>query len=158
MPGFTQRVRIADVTVRFSVSPTLVFAYLADPRNRAQWQSSLRRIDDLTTVGDGHEPGDVGTAWTDVTAVPGIAPRMEVVESDPPRRWREVGQWRLVDACLILDFDGPSDGPVDVRARAWLTVPSLLAPPVAALRLVVPRALAADLRSAAEQLASDGIR
>ncbi|MFW0793772.1 SRPBCC family protein [Gordonia sp. CPCC 205515] len=140
------------MTVRVCAPPDVAFDYLADPANRPRWQSSLRRIDDLRTAGSIR--GDVGTAWTDVTAVPGISPRMEVVEADRPRRWREIGQWYFVDASLILDFDGTDDGPTDVRARAWLTVPVMVAPGVLPLRLITPRALAADLRSAADQLAS----
>src|SRR3712207_7914381 len=45
-----------------------VHAYLAAPRNRPRWQSSLRRVEDV--VGD----GGPGTTWTDVTAV-GARPR-----------------------------------------------------------------------------------
>ncbi|MGV9714013.1 SRPBCC family protein [Gordonia sp. NPDC003424] len=154
MPGPTRRVQIADVSVAFPSPPSATFDYLADPGNRPRWQSSLRRIDDLHMVGEG--PGEAGTAWTDVTAVPGISPRMEIVGSDAPRRWEEIGAWHLVDARLVLDFDGPSDGPTQVRARAWLTVPIVLAPALIAVRLIAPSALAADLRAAAKELGTKG--
>ena len=96
-----------------------MFDYLTDPRNRAQWQSSLRRVDDVAELGD--RPGDVGTSWTDVTVVPGVAPRLEVTACEPPRLWREIGTWRSVDAVLTLELDD-RDGGTDVRAQAILTV------------------------------------
>lgn len=73
----------------FPVPADRAFAYLADPRNRPEWQSSLRSVADVAAA-----DGDVaaaGTTWTDVTVVPGIRPRMRTTESEPPRRWVEEG-------------------------------------------------------------------
>lgn len=150
----TIRTRIADVTVPFSASPPATFAYLTDPANRPSWQASLRRVA-AVAVPDGRR-GDAGTSWTDVTAVPLISPRMEVIDSVPQRYWREIGQWGGVDARLDMDFTPRDDGGTDVRACAWLTVPSVLGPALLALRTLTPFALRADLRAAARHLDAPG--
>lgn len=143
----TVRRAVADVTVSFDASPDEAFDYLADPRNRPQWQASLRAITDVMPLGD--HPGDVGTSWTDVTVVPGVRPRMEVVGSDRPQRWVEIGQWRFVDAALVLTIERASDGSTTVGARAVFTLPLVLAPVFVPLAVVVPSAVRVDLRAAA---------
>ena len=85
------------VVVPFPVSREVAFDYLADPRHRPEWQSSLARVEDV----DG-EPR-VGQTWVDVTR-PGLRPRMETTELDRPRRWAERGTWRGIAATLVLDF------------------------------------------------------
>ena len=65
----------------------VAFDYLADPRHRPEWQSSLARVEDV----DG-EPR-VGQTWVDVTT-PGLRPAMETTELDRPHRWTERGTWR----------------------------------------------------------------
>ncbi|MYR05556.1 SRPBCC family protein [Gordonia sp. SID5947] len=154
--SWTHRVRIADVTVPFAASPEVAFAYLVDPGTRHEWQSSLRRVADLAPVGQ--RPGDTGTSWTDITLVPWVHPRLEVVECAPPRRWREIGRWWLVDASLSLAVESGSDGRTHVRAQAFLTVPALLAPPVVALKTLAPFALRADMRAAAAAVDGEGRR
>ncbi|VFA81801.1 Polyketide cyclase / dehydrase and lipid transport [Gordonia paraffinivorans] len=144
------RITIVDDVVRFDAPAPTVFDYLTDPRNRAQWQSSLRRVDDVAELGD--RPGDVGTSWTDVTVVPGVAPRLEVTACEPPRLWREIGTWRSVDAVLTLEFDD-RDGGTDVRAQAILTVPTIGVPVLLVNRWPAARAIRADLRRAARIVA-----
>lgn len=85
-------------TVRFDVPVEVVFDYLVDPRNRPEWQSSLRRVEDV----DG-EPR-VGQTWTDVTK-PGLKPAMRTTGLARPSRWTESGTWRFVRADLTLTFD-----------------------------------------------------
>ncbi|MGC4963496.1 SRPBCC family protein [Gordonia sp. DT101] len=143
----TRRVLIADVTVPFAAPPATTFDYLVDPENRPHWQSSLRRIEDLSPVGN--RPGDTGTSWTDITFVPWVRPLLEVAEYADPMRWREIGRWWFVDASLSLAAEALPDGRTDVRARAYLTVPLILLPPTLALKILSPCALRADLRSAA---------
>ena len=88
---------MADRGVRFAVPPEVAFDYLVDPRNRAAWQSSLRRVEEVTG-----EPR-VGQRWVDVT-VPGLRPRMETTVLERPHRWTEVGRWHGIDAELTLVF------------------------------------------------------
>jgi hypothetical protein len=91
--------------VPFGVPVEVAFDYLADPANRPEWQSSLRRVADV-------EPGPprVGQHWTDVTW-PGLRPRMQTVGCDRPVYWAEWGQWRtLATAWLQLQFHPRPEG------------------------------------------------
>lgn len=149
-------------TVRFRVEaegPAPVatsYAYLADPRTRPEWQSSLRRIEDLQ--GD----GEVGTSWVDVTTA-GVRPRLEVTELVPDLVWAEVGRWRRVSADLRMLFsplgedgsggDGGEGGGTRVVADVRLELPGPLAPVAWALRLAGPAAVRADLRAALREAA-----
>lgn len=141
--------QIADIAVDVEAAADCVFDYLTDPARRPEWQSSLRRVDDVVTLGD--RPGGVGSSWTDITIVPGIAPRLEVIACVSHGHWAEIGHWRGVDARLTLDFDETGDG-TRVRARATLTVPWVAAPALPALTLFTPQALTADLRRAAGRI------
>ena len=49
------------MSVLFPCSPEIAFRYLVEPRNRPQWQSSLRTVDRVT-------PGEpqVGMTWRDL--------------------------------------------------------------------------------------------
>lgn len=124
------------VVVAFPVSCEVAFDYLADPRNRPRWQSSLARVEDV----DG-EPR-VGQTWTDVTK-PGLRPRMETAELDRPHRWTERGTWRFVTATLTLEFTETPTG-CDVTATIDVPLP---------LRLPARLAARSDLRRAAATLA-----
>ncbi len=123
------------VTVSFPVSCEVAFDYLADPHHRADWQSSLARVEDV----DG-EPR-VGQTWTDVTK-PGLRPRMETTELDRPRRWTERGTWRRITATLTLEFR-PTPTGCDVVADFAIN-PLLRLPALWAVR--------GDLRHAASRL------
>ncbi|MBM9458493.1 SRPBCC family protein [Nocardioides sp. zg-536] len=104
----------------FAVPPQRAFAYLADPRNRPAWQSSLRRVEDLRPGPDG-APSGAGATWTDVTAVPGVRPRMRTERSEAPRHWAEVGTWGPVTARLTLTLEPTEGGTlvhVDLAVRA----------------------------------------
>jgi Polyketide cyclase / dehydrase and lipid transport len=96
------------VAVAFPVSCEVAFDYLADPTHRAEWQSSLARVEDVEG-----EPR-VGQTWTDVTR-PGLRPRMETTELDRPHRWSERGTWRGITATLTLEFAETATG-CDVTA------------------------------------------
>jgi hypothetical protein len=124
------------------VSREVAFDYLVEPGNRAEWQSSLVRVDDV----DG-EPR-VGQTWVDVTR-PGVRPRLETTELDRPRRWTERGTWRGFAATLTLDLAETPSG-CDVAATMSLSGPRPLVTP---LRLLAPYAVRADLRRAARVFA-----
>jgi uncharacterized protein YndB with AHSA1/START domain len=126
---------MAALTVAFPVPPEVAFDYLADPRNRPEWQSSLKRVE--------HVDGDprVGQTWVDVTK-PGVRPAMETTELDRPHRWTETGTWRGVAATLTLTFTETADG-CEVVATVVAALP---------LRLLAPYAVRRDLRHAASRL------
>ena len=154
------RITVIDTVVSFDAPIEVTFDYLADPTNRPEWQSSLRRIDDLRPIGD--RAGDVGTSWTDVKVVPGVSPRMEVTACESRRRWQEIGRWRSVDAVLTLTFAdrerGERDGGTDVHAEAVLTVPAIGGLVLTATRWPAAQAVRADLERAARLLAGRGSR
>jgi hypothetical protein len=89
--------------VAFGVPADVAFDYLVDPRNRPQWQSSLRRVvlvDDTVAVGQ---------RWVDVTSA-GVRPAMETTRLDRPVVWTERGVWRGIEATLTLRFADVPDG------------------------------------------------
>jgi hypothetical protein len=132
--------------VAFPVSCEVAFDYLADPRNRADWQSSLARVEDVAG-----EPR-VGQTWTDVTK-PGLRPRMTTTELDRPHRWTETGTWRGFSATLTLTFVATPTG-CDVTASMSLNGAGLRSPLARALGLAAPYAVRSDLRHAAGRLAT----
>jgi uncharacterized protein YndB with AHSA1/START domain len=86
------------VTLDLPHPPADLFRFLAEPRNRPLWQSSLRTVSDIDQ-GDPHP----GMQWRDVTKV-GIKPWMELTEVVPFRVISETGTWRGVDGLLTLRF------------------------------------------------------
>ena len=131
--------------VQLPVSAEVAFRYLVDPRNRPQWQSSLRSVE----VPTDEEP-HLGQTWRETTSV-GVRPRMETTALTPFRLWTERGTWRGITATLTLHFtDTPggsrvrAEGDVDGRG-AW-------AVPAATAGLLASTAIAADLRKAARIL------
>jgi hypothetical protein len=130
-------------TVRFGVPAEIAFDYLVDPRHRAEWQSSLRRV----SLIDG-EVG-VGQTWVDETK-PGLKPLMRTTELDRPRRWSETGTWRFVRADLTLTFEPVDESSCDVTYEFAIHALG----PLGRLASSLSRpAVAADLRRAAEVLA-----
>ena len=119
----------------------MAFRYLCDPRNRPEWQSSLRSVD----VPPDQEP-HLGQAWRDTTSV-GVRPHMETTELTPYRVWTERGQWRGITATLSLHFTDVVGG-CRVRADAEVTGRGLWAVPAGAAGLLASAAIAADLRKA----------
>jgi uncharacterized protein YndB with AHSA1/START domain len=92
------------VTLDLPHPPADLFRFLAEPRNRPLWQSSLRTVSDIDQ-GDPHP----GMQWRDVTKV-GIRPWMELTEVVPFRVISETGTWRGVDGLLTLRFLKTSQG------------------------------------------------
>lgn len=126
--------------VPFPVPVERALAYLADPRNRPAWQSSLRRVEDVRG-----EVG-VGQTWVDVTT-PGLKPRMETTEYEPPidggpARWSERGTWRDFSAELTLVFE-PTPGGCVVTPTFVVRGPGAFL-----LNLLAPGAVRGDLRRA----------
>jgi hypothetical protein len=130
--------------VAFAVSCEIAFDYLADPRNRADWQSSLARVEDVD--------GDVrvGQTWTDVTK-PGLRPRMTTTELDRPHRWTETGTWHGFAATLTLTFT-PTPSGCEVEPTMGLTGRGPARPVARLLSALAPYAVRSDLRHAAGRL------
>lgn len=84
--------------LRYSVSVHDAFTYLADPRNRPEWQSSLRRVELIDEDGP-----RVGQRWRDVTAAL-VVPTMEITAMEQDVLWAETGRWRAIEADLLLRF------------------------------------------------------
>jgi uncharacterized protein YndB with AHSA1/START domain len=97
---------VSDFTVSLDLPhpPPDLFRFLAEPRNRPLWQSSLRTVTDI----DEGEPHP-GQHWRDVTKV-GIKPQMQLTELVPYRVISETGTWRGVDGLLTLRFLKTSQG------------------------------------------------
>lgn len=129
--------------MRFPVPVDRAFDYLADPRNRPAWQSTLRAVADVR---------DDDGAWTDVTLVPGIRPRMRTTVSERPRRWVEEGRCGPFQARLELGFEPDPVDPTGCRVVAGFAVRGLGVG--RAVTLGSRSTVAADLRRAARILAS----
>lgn len=121
------------------------YAYLTAPGKRPEWQSSLRRVEDVQ--GD----GSLGSSWTDVTTA-GVRPRMRVTEAEPPRVWTEEGTWRAVRARLRMTFQEHAGG-TRAHCEVEIEVPRWAAPAGWVLRFVAPSAVRADLRKALRRAA-----
>ena len=130
-------------TVAFEVPAQVAFDYLVQPRNRPEWQSSLRGVEAV----DG-EPR-AGQTWTDVTR-PGLRPAMRTDILERPRLWSESGTWRFVRADLTLRFDDVGDAACDVHYRFRIHALGPLGLAATALSVLAVRA---DLRRAASRLA-----
>jgi uncharacterized protein YndB with AHSA1/START domain len=106
-------------SVLFRQPPDVVFAYLADPRNRPEWQSSLRRVE---LIDDGQPR--VGQRWLDHTAAR-IVPEMWITELETDVLWAETGRWHGIEADLTLRFAPHLDGctvdvEFEVRGKGFL--------------------------------------
>ena len=128
--------------VEFAVPDAVAFDFLVDPRNRPAWQSSLRRVEDVTPA----EPV-VGQTWIDVTS-PGLRPAMETTELVPHTLWTERGTWRGITAELTLHF-APSEGGCTVTAETSVRGRGVLAPLGPVITAMAGLAVPADLKRAA---------
>ena len=84
-----------------------VFAYLADPRNRPEWQGSLDRVEVLAA--DGPEP-HVGMRWVDHVKV-GPPFTLSISALQPDELWSEVGSagpFTALGTLLFTDEPGPA--------------------------------------------------
>ena len=131
--------------------PRTAYTYLADPRNRPEWQSSLLSV----TLRERSEPY-AGMRWRETTVV-GVRPRMEIVEMAPYRLWTERGTWHGVTAVLTLRFTAVGEG---CRVRATGEVTGSGAWSLAALSSgwLASSAIGADLRRASRILSDRGLR
>ena len=136
-----------SVTLDLPHEPAALFRYLAEPRNRPEWQSSLRAVADI----DEGEP-HAGMQWRDITKV-GIKPHMQLTEVTPFRTLAELGTWHGVDGLLTLRFLKIGEGTrLTAEGRVIGRGPFAVAAAVAGRW--APATIEADLRRASDALAS----
>jgi hypothetical protein len=126
---------------------TKVYPYLAEPRNRPTWQSTLRRVDMLT-----QGPLGCGTRWREKAVGFGTS-EMEIIAFEPNRVWGEHARSPVGEATIMLYFEEEAGTPPGTRVRveAELGVPRLLSP---VARLVMTRLVRSDLARAERILQS----
>ncbi|HET6560725.1 MAG TPA: SRPBCC family protein [Marmoricola sp.] len=94
-----------------------VYAYLADPRNRPEWQASLARVELLD-----EGPPRVGMRWRDHLRG-GAAFGLRITEMVPDERWAEVGTTGPFTADITMLFeDAVRDGIAGTRVRLVVRV------------------------------------
>ena len=133
-------------TVELDHPRELVFDYLADPRNRPEWQASLLSV----TVRDRGVAPHLGMRWRDNTLAL-LRPRLEISRFEPPRVWAETGRWRGIRAELTMLLDTTPTG-CRVRARGSLSGGGPWALPVAAAGRLAGPAVGHDLRRVGDVL------
>jgi uncharacterized protein YndB with AHSA1/START domain len=133
-----------DPTVFLAAPRPRVFDYLADPRNRPEWQASLARVELLD-----EGPPRVGMRWVDhVRGGPRF--RLRITELEPGTRWAESGRTGPLTADVTLTFEDTVRGGIQgtlvrlavrvqgrglVRPLGWLATAVLSA----AVRIDLPR-------------------
>jgi uncharacterized membrane protein len=130
--------------VEFSVPAEVAFDYLADPRNRPEWQLSLRAVEVLD-----EGPVRAGMRWLDVTW-PGPRPQLEIVSMRRPDEWVELGRWRGVEGVLRLTFE---PAPRGCRVSFQIHVSGPVRPLGVVLTAAALLPVNADLKRAARVLA-----
>ncbi len=126
--------------------PETVFRYLADPRNRPEWQSSLMSV----TLEDRTAEPHVGLTWRDNTMA-GVRPTLRITELTPFRLWTEEGSWRGVTAVLRLHFTAITSG-TRVDATGSLAGDGIWSLPVRAAGRLAGPAIRHDLARVGEIL------
>lgn len=139
------RGREFGAVVDFGRPVDTVFGYLADPRNRPEWQSSLIAV----TLKERAAPY-VGMRWRETTVV-GVRPRLEITRLEPGATWSERGTWHGVEADLTLRFS-PTDEGCRVRAEGLVRGAGPWAPPATLAGRLASAAIRSDLRRASRVL------
>jgi hypothetical protein len=109
-----------DASVFVAAPRPVVFDYLADPRNRPEWQASLDTIELLDPLSREQEPY-VGLRWIDRVKV-GPPFELQISRLEPDQLWSEVGSAGPFTAYGTLLFedetrDGREGTRVDCIAR-----------------------------------------
>lgn len=146
-PPLGTRPGMLTTHVAYDVPVDRAFTYLADPRNRPEWQSSLRAVDLL----DEGVPR-VGMRWLDLTSAR-IAPEMVITEMEPDVLWAETGRWKAIEADLRLEF-APRAGGCRVAVAFGVRARGLLRPVGWVATAAGLFAVRSDLRKAGRILAA----
>jgi len=134
-------------TVELDHARETVFDYLADPRNRPEWQASLLSV----TLHDRGAGPHVGMRWRDNTLA-GVRPRLEISRLEPPRVWAETGRWSGIGAELTMFLDTTPTG-CRVRAHGELSGSGVWAVAVTVAGRLAGPAIGHDLRRVGDVLA-----
>lgn len=128
----------------------MVFRYLADPRNRPEWQSSLMsvRLEDVDA-----EPA-VGLRWSETTVV-GLRAAMEITELVPFRTLGESARMGGITGTLVLHVKARPEG-CRIVAEGTMAGAGLLRLAAMAAARVAGRVAASDLRRAGRVLSTRG--
>ena len=144
-----------DASVFVAAPRPVVFDYLADPRNRPEWQASLRTVELLDELAPGQQPY-VGLRWVDKVKV-GPPFELQISRLEPGELWSEVGSAGPFTAYGTLLFeDETRDGVAGTRGRVVARVQGRgLLRPLGPLATVLGQALIRnDLPRLARVLAS----
>jgi len=133
--------------VAFGVPAEVAFDYLVDPRNRPEWQSSLRRVELDSGWSSRVGTPRVGQTWVDVTSI-GARPSMETTLLERPTQWTERGVWRGIEATLTLRFTPAEPGCI-ATAEGSLIARGVGRPLAPLLRRAAALAVPRDLERAA---------
>lgn len=130
--------------------PEVLFRYLADPRNRPEWQSSLMsvRLDDVDA-----EP-HVGMSWNETTVV-GLRAAMAITELVPYRVLAESARTGGIDGTLVLRFKARPGG-CRIEVEGEMSGRGPLRYVAAAAARLAGRVAASDLRRAGRVLSTRG--
>lgn len=130
--------------------PDVVFPYLADPRNRPEWQSSLMsvRLDDVDA-----EP-HVGMTWNETTVV-GLRAAMAITELVPYRLLGESARMGGIDGTLVLRFTAHPGG-CRIEAEGVMSGRGPLRYAAVAAAKVAGAVAASDLRRVGRVLSTRG--
>jgi uncharacterized protein YndB with AHSA1/START domain len=143
---FTAEVELAHPRER-------VFDYLADPRNRPEWQASLLSV----SLSDRFAEPHVGMRWRDNTMVGVVRPQLEISRLERPHVWAEVGRWRGIRAELTMRFDTTPQG-CRVRAEGSMSGSWLWTLPLSVAGLLAGPAIGHDLRRVGDILTRGRLR
>ena len=105
-----------DASVFVAAPRSVVFDYLADPRNRPEWQASLDTIELLDPLAR-EQPPYVGLRWIDRVKV-GPPFELQISRLEPDQLWSEVGSAGPFTAYGTLLFeDETRDGKAGTRVH-----------------------------------------
>lgn len=124
-----------------------VYAYLSDPKNRSEWQSSITDLEVLT-----EGPPRVGTRWRE-TAIGAGTSELEIVVLEPNRIWTESATGPMADMRLRLTFT-PDDGSTRVDVDAEIEPKGMAGFLLSLARPFIPMLIRSDLARAERQIAS----
>jgi uncharacterized protein YndB with AHSA1/START domain len=136
-----------ELDQRLRIPVEQAFAFIADPRHRPEWQSSLDAVEMLS-----EGPPHVGMRWRERPA-PGLTFEMELTELEPNRRWAERGRASIGTVDVAVDFQ-PENGDTHLHVTIDLRLHWLAKPLGLGARWLLPSAMRADLKRVEERAGS----
>ena len=131
-------------------APEVVFRYLADPRNRPEWQSSLMSV----RLDDGDAEPRVGLTWTETTVI-GMRAHLEITELVPYRVLGESARMGGIDGTLVVRFKARPGG-CRLEVQGAMSAGGLMRYAATAAAKVAGRVAVSDLKRAGRVLSTRG--